>query len=817
MGPATRTGSAVPVEGRTLPQSLPRLQKILTSGPARALRNSSDGRLRRCLCLPLALLCGTAAPAIGQAESTGGGAREPAARIVVAESALPVAPKPKAAVRAQPPPTPQAKAVSSASSATAAESSAVNDKVAAAVKRENVFMGKMDGLVVPLSDYKISDADIDNIQAAFKALASSDLDRADELQRAVTDPAGKRLITWERLRRGKGASAKDYLTFLTENPDWPSRELLTRRMEEQLFTEGGDTDTLATFFKDGNAQSAAGMAVLASMHLAHGEQRQAGELAARIWREEELPEKLEKGFLARFGKMLTEDDHKWRLDSLLIDDLRYRASRNKRAAIARRVIPLLSENEQKIAQKRLAVFMRNDKTRLGEVKPGDTDWGVVFHKIQKLRRAGKVDEAAKLMRSAPRDPQKVANLDEWWTERRNLAYLALKENKPKLAYELVRDAGPLGANALNDQTFMAGWLALRYLGDAKAAEKYFSKLIANADGPLSRARGNYWLGRAAEAKGNKKRARASYEKAASYRDTFHGLLAMQKLSPGKRSLRIDPPALPSPELAQRFTSHDAMRAAAIATKAKLGRHITRVFLLNGARIENGEAWAAMAAHLARVTDDTQTSVRIGKAAIARGHNLIYYSYPIHALPKYDPLRSPPETAYLLGLARQETEFNTSIVSGAGARGILQVMKITANHVCRDYKIKCNHRRLLNDASYNTMIASAYVADRLDDWNGSYVLGLPSYNAGPGRTRQWVREFGDPRKAGVDPIDWIERIPIQETRSYVAKVLSNIQVYRARLGVDAPLRIEDDLYRAAAHKPRRPVTGSNTDTADSTSE
>jgi soluble lytic murein transglycosylase len=161
-------------------------------------------------------------------------------------------------------------------------------------------------------------------------------------------------------------------------------------------------------------------------------------------------------------------------------------------------------------------------------------------------------------------------------------------------------------------------------------------------------------------------------------------------------------------------------------------------------------------------------------------------------------------AYLLGLARQETEFNSDTVSGAGARGILQVMKVTANHVCRDYKIKCSHDKLLKDDAYNTMIASAYVADRLDEWQGSYVLGLPSYNAGPGRTRQWVKEFGDPRDANVDPIDWIERIPFEETRRYVAKVLSNIQVYRARLGDEAPLRLEEDLYRAraASKEPRQ---------------
>ena len=243
--------------------------------------------------------------------------------------------------------------------------------------------------------------------------------------------------------------------------------------------------------------------------------------------------------------------------------------------------------------------------------------------------------------------------------------------------------------------------------------------------------------------------------------------------------------------------------------------MTRVFLLNLAKIEKDEAWAAMAAHYARVTGDTQTAVRIGKAAIANGQNMIYYSYPVHALPKYTPLRPPPETAMLLGLARQETEFHSDTVSTAGAAGILQVMKVTANHICRDYKIKCTHARLLTDDSYNIMIASAYVADRMAEWQGSYVLALSSYNAGPGRTRQWIKEFGDPRTAAIDPIDWIERIPIEETRRYVAKVLSNIQIYRARLGEAATaLRLDEDLNRARTASTTVPAGERETSTADS---
>ncbi len=247
------------------------------------------------------------------------------------------------------------------------------------------------------------------------------------------------------------------------------------------------------------------MAVLASVYLAHGEKDKARELAAKVWREYDLPAKLETGFLARFGSLLTEADHKWRLDRLLIDDVRYKAGRNERAAMVKRVIPLLSKPEQRKARARLTIFLRHKapKSKLKAV-PGakTTDWGLVFHKIQQLRRADKLDDAAKLMLTAPTDPDVVVNLDDWWNERQKLAYLALKSDKPKLAYQLVRDAGPLSVNPLNEQTFMAGWIALRYLKDYAAAEKHFTAYTETADGPLSHAKSYYWLGRAYEAQGD---------------------------------------------------------------------------------------------------------------------------------------------------------------------------------------------------------------------------------------------------------------------------------------------------------------------------
>ncbi|MEL7048632.1 MAG: lytic transglycosylase domain-containing protein, partial [Pseudomonadota bacterium] len=390
----------------------------------------------------------------------------------------------------------------------------------------------------------------------------------------------------------------------------------------------------------------------------------------------------------------------------------------------------------------------------------------------------------------------IVNPDAWWEERRVNAYVALRKNNPKLAYKIARDAGELSVNPRKEQAFVAGWLALRFLGDKQAALSHFTVMYKSADGPLSRSKAGYWMGRVYDALGDDAAARKYYEQSALQVDTFHGQLSRQLLAGGKpMTVKIAPPQAPTTDQVAAFRNEDAAQAAVIANTAKLGRNITRPFLANLANTLETEAEVALVAHLTRKMDDTQQSLRIGKRAVGRGMNMLYYAYPLHAFPDYKPLRKPPETAFLLGIARQESEFNTQIVSGAGARGILQVMKVTAKHVCRDYRIKCRYSKLLTDEAYNTKIASAYIADRMGEFGGSYILGMSGYNAGPGRTRQWIRQFGDPRDANMDPIDWIERIPFTETRKYVQKVLSNVQVYRARLGEERSLRLLQDLRRA----------------------
>lgn len=677
-----------------------------------------------------------------------------------------------------------------------ARSTGASIQISDAEARSNAIFDKA---IAPLLALEFPEGDTAALKAAFTAIGKKNVAEALALRAQIGDPTARKLIDWGLLRQGEG-SIQEFRSFLAANPEWPNRWLLIRHLEAKLL-KLQDASAVLNHFAKSPPETAVGEAALAAAYAASGQRKKAAKLAAKAWREGDIEPEHEADVLARIGPLLTHDDHKWRLDRLLTDDFRWDSSRKERAAVIRRQMQRVSAFEQAKAKARLAVFLRQDAAeKLLAALPAEahTDWGVGFHRIMHLRRRGQRSEAAKLLLTAPVTKEELVNPDAWWIERRVNAYAALRDNNPKLAYAFVRDAGPLSVNPLKEQCFLAGWLALRYLGDVKAAIGHFKVMHEAADGPLSKAKAAYWLGRALAANGDEAGARSYYAIAARYFDTFHGQLAIQKLQPGVQSLPIAPPQAPTAEQINRFRNSDAVRAAVIADRARLGRSITRPFLANLGAIARSEAETALIAHLTRALGDTQQSLRIGKRAIAEGKNLVYYAYPVQALPDYKPLRTPPETAFLLGIARQESEFNTNIVSGAGARGILQVMPVTAKHVCRDYKISCDLPRLGNDEAYNLMIASAYIGDRMGEFRGSYILGLAGYNAGPGRARQWIREFGDPRDPSVDPIDWIERIPFQETREYVAKVLSNIQVYRSRLGAGSKaLRLEQDLLRARA--------------------
>ena len=148
-----------------------------------------------------------------------------------------------------------------------------------------------------------------------------------------------------------------------------------------------------------------------------------------------------------------------------------------------------------------------------------------------------------------------------------------------------------------------------------------------------------------------------------------------------------------------------------------------------------------------------------------------------------------------GIVRQESLFNPVIVSPSGAIGLMQLMPATAAGQARKMGIRSTTPALSQNPALNVTLGSGYLQSMIDNYGGSYVLAIAAYNGGPGRVRGWLQDIGDPRTGSVDPIDWIELIPVQETRNYVQRVLENVQVYRARLaGGTARIQLAEDLRR-----------------------
>lgn len=649
-----------------------------------------------------------------------------------------------------------------------------------------------------------SEEELRRIKRAVEAYYKGDFDEGRRLASTIANKTARKLLRWYRLRSEDGAkSAREIYRFIAANPGWPTRRLRARA-ERMLLEQDTAPREVRALFKQFPPRSGAGRAALAIAYLRLGDKKRARQFARPAWRKFDLDADVEKIILARLDGLLTRSDHKYRLNRFLHADSRWRGTRRRRLAAARRVARLLRASERKKAQARIAVYARSRKARklvadLSEREKRDA--GVRFQRIQLLRRRAKHESAWKLLLATPATRKHMFSPDDWWIERRVNAYNALYRGRARIAYKIVDRHGPLTVNPFKEAEFMAGWIAFRHLKDPRLAIKHFVAMGEAADGPISRSTADYWLGRVYSSLGKSKTATAYYKRASKEFGTFYGQLARQALRPRGARMQIPPPPRPTSKDLERFANRDGVRALIIAGKADLAK-VMRVFFgsLRYRLKEPGEL--VLLAHLAKALGDTQMALRIGKTGLSRGLNLGLFAYPTHAMPRYKPLRDPPERALLFALARQESEFNTLAISGAGAAGVLQVMPGTAKHMCRRLKLRCARlgrrrlsTRLRANPAFNAQLASAYMSGVLSQFTGAYIMAIAGYNAGPGNVKKWVKQNGDPRDPAVDPIDWIERIHIKETRLYVKKVMANLGVYRARLAKNsARLRLLQDLHR-----------------------
>ncbi len=636
-----------------------------------------------------------------------------------------------------------------------------------------------------------SAADIALVKQVIEATRKGNEVVADVAEKSITDPVARKLAEWVVLRSDNTRPTfQRYANFIDANPSWPHAPLFRRRAENALWNDKLDDGSVRSFFADRQPTTAKGRYMLARALLAKGDRAGAEALVRHAWRYEDCSADVEKKVLELFGSMLTSADHKVRMERrFYADDVE----------AGMRAAERLGGNELLIARARAAVIKKagNAKALLDAVPAAArSEAGYIFARVQWLRKQNKSEEAGKLILTAPKDPEALVDLDQWWMERRILVRKLLDDRDAQTAYRVARDAAsPPRGNYRVDQHFTAGWIALRFLHDPATAAQHFARIDDGTNNPHALARGGYWQGRAADAMGQRAQAKAFYENAAQYTETYYGQLARARLGLTDLGLR-GPPTFTAQEHGV-LSNLEIVRAAEILYALDERDMLASIFAEIG---ESGTdiAGMAMLAETAGKHGDGRAMLLLGKGAYGRGLPLDYYAYPIIGLPDYTPIAPPVDPAVTYSIARQESHFNQKVVSSAHAMGFMQVTPAAAQDTAKRFKAAFNRNRLLSDPVYNMQMGAAELSILLGGYNGSYILTFAGYNAGRGRVRQWIAAYGDPRDPKVDPVDWAERIPIAETRNYVQRIMENLQVYRARFGGSSKLLIEADIRRGGTN-------------------
>jgi soluble lytic murein transglycosylase len=628
-----------------------------------------------------------------------------------------------------------------------------------------------------------SQADTDALENVIELVRKHKPSDATQAEAAISDPVARKLAEWIILRSDdNGASVERYRAFITANPSWPSQTFLRRRLEAALWDDHRDDATVWAWFENESPLSAKGKFSLARAMIGRGDRANAERLVRDAWRNDSMSEDTESTALDLFGALITPGDHKARMDLLL-----YGSEHEAALRAAKR----LGSSEVALAKARIAAYRKASNTRaLLEAVPRELhgDPGYIFSRIQLLRREEKFIEAAQLMMSAPKDPGRLYNLDEWWIERRLLSRKMIDVGEHRTAYLIARDAAlPARDIYKTEQEFTAGWIALRFLNDPSTAAQHFARIGVGSANPTTLARAGYWQGRAAEAAGRSQEARTAYASAAEQSTSYYGQLARAKLGLPQIELNGAPTAR-----GRAIERLEIVRAVQLLYELDEREIAIPIFADLG---DNGDPDALVGlGELASRHSDARGMLLMGKSALNRGLPFDFYAYPVTGIPPFKSIGPDVEQSIVFAIARQESAFNPSVVSPAQAYGLMQVTPDAGKYVCKKYGASFDLGRLKSDPVYNAALGAAELGGLIEDYRGSYIMTFAAYNAGRGSVKKWIDRYGDPRDPKVDAIDWVELIPFSETRNYVQRIMENLQIYRARFGGGTRLQIEADLHR-----------------------
>ena len=615
--------------------------------------------------------------------------------------------------------------------------------------------------------------------AAVTAARNGDWAKAYAQAAQSRDDVAAKVVRWlDYTRASPGGRFAEIADFIEHNPDWPLQKILRRRAEEALASESDDA--AAKWFARHPPISGAGAARAAEILLQQGK-REAGAAALRAaWIEGDFTAAEEQALLARFAAMLRPEDQQQRLNRLLW---------HGEFDAARRMLPLVPADYRLLAEARLALAASAaDAGRAVAKVPAalHADPGLAFDEAKWWHKNNNDGAAAQLLLAHSDNPVRPA---AWWRERLLVARALLAAGNSDTAYQLVQQQAAIDDNDYSEAEFLCGYIALRFRKDPALAFDHFAHILGRATSPYEKARAAYWGGRAAEAE--KKPALATKWCAAGAENmaTFYGQLAAHRLGKDAPPHPVPEPRPTAAEQAQ-FGARELVRAAALFLDAGDRVHAGK-FLMALAEAAKTPLDFSMLASLAERHGRVDLAIAVARRAIDAGMPLMMHGYPVTTLPGGGTAERP----LLLAIVRQESAFAPDAMSSVGARGLMQLMPATAAGIAHKLQLQYSLARLTADGVYNLTLGRSYLEQLLDDFGGSYALAIAAYNAGPGRVRQWLHEFGDPRGPGIGMVDWIEMIPFNETRAYVQRVLENLQIYRGQdAGNPAAFSLVADLAR-----------------------
>ena len=577
-------------------------------------------------------------------------------------------------------------------------------------------------------------------------------------------------IQWRHLlTKGNKASYYEYKAFIDANEDYPRIGRIKYLAEHKLSTDTVSPKKIINWFETNKPLSGFGKMILGESYILLGNKQKGISLIKEGWITAELNRSELKFYRKKFKKYLNSDDYIKRAD--------YLAWNNKYWDL-KRLLRYLPKDYQLLYTARQLLMSKSygvDNAISKVPTKFKNDAGLNYDRLKWRRKRGRVDSSLEILLKIKNTKDYLVRPDKWWIEREIISRSLIYKKKYELAYKISSNHAMTDGPEFAAAEWMSGWIALSFLDDPLLAKDHFKKFYDNVGYPISIARGAYWLGRAYKKLGNEELSIKWFNTAAKFLTTYYGQLAFMEINPnGKFELSKDLEI--KKEYRDYFFKKEIVKLVYLLDELeedKYTKHILR-HLAND-NIESGSE--LLAAELSTNIERFDFAIQISKIASyeKRFHNK--YNYPIISTPKYINGRKIPESAFILSIIRQESEFDLSANSHAGAKGLMQLMPYTAKLVAKQANLPYSRSRLTTDPEYNINLGSHYIAGLILEYEGAYPFAIAAYNAGPKRVRYWKRINKDPQKNQINYIDWIELIKFRETRNYVQRVMENYNVYR----------------------------------------